>query len=374
MEDWQKYLDLGDIHQKQSEIAESVNCYLKSLDIYPDFFETHDRLWNLLNYYEIPSEVLERIVCYYEIFIKKIPDFFSAYTILGDALTKQEKIPAAIGCYQQANLINSLKSKPDFVDKYWKLSKPANPSFIIIGCQKCGTTSLYQYLNVHPQILPTFQKEVRFFSWSFMEGQAGKDWYLAHFPPLPDGQKFLTGEASPEYIYYPGVEKRIFEFCPQIKLIVMLRNPVERSISDYYHHQKYGAEFRSLEQALEPQIKILKQAAANEIEINDELLDQMQPNYLLNSVYIYFLEKWMSWFPREQLLVLATEDLDAAPERTMKEVYEFLGVSVHELSDYPRHNSNSYPRVSDSIRQSLAECFQPYNQKLEKYLGRKFNW
>ena len=230
---------------------------------------------------------------------------------------------------------NSLKSKPDFVDKYWKLSKPANPSFIIIGCQKCGTTSLYQYLNVHPQILPTFQKEVRFFSWSFREGQAGRDWYLAHFPPLPDGQKFLTGEASPEYIYYPGSEKRIFESFPQIKLILMLRNPVQRSISDYYHHQSIRAEFRSLEQALEPQIKILKEVAANELEINDEMLDQMQPNYLLNSVYIYFIEKWMNWFPREQFLVLTTEDLDKTPEKTMKEVYDFLGVSVHKLSDYP---------------------------------------
>ena len=207
-----------------------------------------------------------------------------------------------------------------------------------------------------------------------MEGKAGRDWYLAHFPPLPDDQDFLTGEASPEYIYYPGAEKRIFELFPEIKLILMLRNPVERSISDYYHHQKYGAEFCSLEQALEPQVKILKEVAANELEINDEMLDQMQPNYLLNSVYIYFLEKWMNWFPREQFLVLTTEDLDKTPEKTMKEVYDFLGVSVHKLSDYPRHNSNSYPLVSDSIRQSLAECFQPYNKRLEKYLGRKFNW
>src|SRR5947209_2592633 len=112
------------------------------------------------------------------------------------------------------------------------------PGFLIIGAQRCGTTSLYDDLVKHPSIATASQKEIHFFDLNF---QKGIDWYQAQFPGL--GQKgFITGEASPYYIFHPLAPKRILAAAPEIKLIVMLRNPVNRAYSHYQHEIKIGAE------------------------------------------------------------------------------------------------------------------------------------
>ena len=111
------------------------------------------------------------------------------------------------------------------------------PDFIIIGAARCGTTNLYRNLTQHPYIVPAFRKEVHFFDHTsnFKNGVA---WYRAHFPLLlykhykqVRKQDIVTGEASPYYIFHPHAPKRAFEIVPQVKLIVMLRNPVDRAYS-----------------------------------------------------------------------------------------------------------------------------------------------
>lgn len=109
------------------------------------------------------------------------------------------------------------------------------PNFIIIGASKCGTTFLYKYLNYHPQILLANKKELRFFDEHF---QRGHEWYLAQFPSFGDRSELLTGEASPSYLFSHHVAQRIKDFASQTKLFVMLRNPVERTIYNYYQNKK----------------------------------------------------------------------------------------------------------------------------------------
>src|SRR5579863_6754349 len=112
------------------------------------------------------------------------------------------------------------------------------PDFMIIGTQKGGTTSLYNYLIDHPNISSIFKKEPHFFDFNFYKGVS---WYRAHFPSLLEkyyservhGQKFITGEASPYYLYHPLVPQRIKETMPTAytKFIVLLRNPIDRAYS-----------------------------------------------------------------------------------------------------------------------------------------------
>ena len=119
------------------------------------------------------------------------------------------------------------------------------PNFLIIGAQRCGTTSLYNYLIQHPQIVPSSKKEVHFFDLNFHLGQS---WYEKHFPEVSDN--ILTGEASPYYIFHPLCPKRIFDYDPSVKLIVILRNPIDRAYSHYRHIVRLGHEPLKFEDAL----------------------------------------------------------------------------------------------------------------------------
>lgn len=114
------------------------------------------------------------------------------------------------------------------------------PEFIIIGAQKAGTTSLYNYLIEHPSIFPAFKKEVLYFDVNYRKGI---HWYKSFFPTTIfkfliskySNRRFITGEASPYYILYPHAAKRIHSTLPKVKIIILLRNPINRSFSQYFH-------------------------------------------------------------------------------------------------------------------------------------------
>jgi len=253
---------------------------------------------------------------------------------------------------------------------YRKKSLNGQPDFIIIGAQKCGTTSLYQYLIQHPQIVPASQKEVHFFDLNFAKGV---DWYRQQFKSV--SQDFITGEASPYYMFHPLVARRIYELFPQVKLIALLRNPVERAISHYYHEVRLGFEKLSLEDA------IAQESARLEGEWEKFLADEtyysynhQHYTYLSRGNYVEQLKHWMQFFPKEQFLVLPSEELYNQPNIVLNQVLNFLELPSYQLTQYDKYNSGEYPAVTQEIRQQLQAYFQPYNQQLEEFLGVKFPW
>lgn len=253
------------------------------------------------------------------------------------------------------------------------MSTQRMPDFIIIGAQKCGTTSLYNYLIQHPQIAPAATKEVHFFDLNF---EKGRDWYLEQFPELGANQdKTITGEASPYYIFHPLVPQRIYQMLPQVKLIVLLRNPVARAISHYYHEVRLGYETLSLEDAIanEP-IRLQGEAEkllAGQIERS---FNYQHYSYLSRGLYFEQLKAWMRFFPKEQLLILKSEELDSQPSAILNQVFDFLDVSECPLPEYGRYNTGEYPSISEALNQQLTDYFQPHNRRLEEYLGRDFDW
>ena len=96
--------------------------------------------------------------------------------------------------------------------------------------------------------------------------------------------------------------------------------------------------------------------------------------YFTGSLYIHFLKKWINIFPKEQLLILKSEDMYENPAATTKQVFDFLDLPYYELLEYKHYFPGSYPPINASLRSQLSELFQPHNQKLEEYIGMKFNW
>ena len=360
------YYNLADAFLHNSQKEEAIITYLEAIRLRPEhsWYSHHSVLWK-----HLLKSRLEEVLNLYQDATKKEPNSILCHLNLGEIFTEKGNIKEAINSYQTACYNKTKKSNPAFVDKYWNFDNVARPNFIIIGSQKSGTTSLASYISQHPQVLPAIKKETHFWSREFNQGI---DWYLAHFPPIPKSQNLITGEATPNYLVTDKIPERIYSLLPNIKLLVILRNPVDRAFSQYHHWQRLNWEDRSFEVAINQELEILKTTPKQ--PQGDRKYWRLSGNYIGRGVYIEFIQKWMGLFPKKQFLILRGEDLYQTPDNTMKQVFDFLGLPEHKLAKYKKLNSGSYTPISDLLRQRLSEYFQPHNQRLEEYLGIKFNW
>lgn len=243
-----------------------------------------------------------------------------------------------------------------------KNSKPVRlvPDFLIIGAQKCGTTSLFQYMIQHPQILGANRKEIHFFDKKYVKGI---EWYKRQFPQKPTGGKrFLIGEATPSYIYDQKVSGRIFNHMPGVRLIILLRNPVDRAYSQY-HMQLRGKKH-----------ELFPNGINRDAVTFEEALDKNIGDYVTRGIYANQLERWLKLFPRHQLLILQSERFFADPEETLKKVYHFLGLPYHELEQYEQFRKGEYDEMNPKTREKLLAFFKPHNQRVYKLLKENFKW
>ena len=246
------------------------------------------------------------------------------------------------------------------------------PDFLILGAQKAGTTALYAYLRRHPHITGPSWKEVSFFDRHWTRGEP---WYRGNFPNVLRSRGDVVGEASPSYLFHPLAPQRVAVLVPSAKLIAVLRNPVDRAYSHYQHEVALGREPLSFEDALE---------AEDERTRGEEERLLAEPGYFSYAWWNYTyaargryaeqLERWLAVFPREQLLILPSEELLGEPERTHTRVLEFLGAQPHRLDAYPRVFERGYEPLSAETRTSLAAEFDEPNRRLYGLLGRDFGW
>lgn len=252
------------------------------------------------------------------------------------------------------------------------------PDFIIVGAQKAGTTSLFSYLAQHPQLHPSSKKEVHFFSDGKRAGVdrfgRGERWYRAHFPrreTLRDGDRAF--EASPSYLFHPLAPERIHRMVPTARLIVMLRNPVDRAISHYFHQRRKGRETLPILEALQAEEERLAPALARE-DYRDPVFRQF--SYKSRGVYHEQIRRYLEYFPPEQLLIFDADDLFTCPEATLVRVWDFVGVeeAFEGLDLSPRNVGSNRQRVDEDVRTYLEDWFRPHNRALEELLGRDFDW
>ena len=260
------------------------------------------------------------------------------------------------------------------------------PDFLIIGTQRGGTTSLHRYLDAHPCVGPAANKDLHFFDRRYHKGLA---WYRGHFPTSIEkyyaervrGRAFVTGEASPSYLFHPYAPKRVASAIPHVKLIVLLRNPVDRAYSQYHHAVELGHEtIPTFEEAIEAEEERIAREEENILKDEHYYSEQYKHlSYLSKGIYVDQLRVWMDLFPREQFLILKSEDFYTDPAATFKEVLTFLKLPEIELQGrkkgFKQYNNNAYSsKMNPTTRKRLVEYFEPHNARLYELLGVNFGW
>jgi len=251
------------------------------------------------------------------------------------------------------------------------------PDFIIIGAAKCGTTSLYDYLTQHPSIYSADRKEIYFFDRYY---PLGINWYKGFFrlKIFKNFKKingsFLTGEATPTYIHHPLAAERISKSIPKAKLIVLLRNPVDRAFSSYNMQKKHGIESLTFQEA----IKAEESRLAGEYE---KMISN--PNYysyytqwyayLTRGIYVDQLKVWMKFFPKNQFLIIKSEDFFENEDNIYHQVLTFLNLPYKKIK-FEKQNVGKYEQMDKKIRKELLEFFKPHNERLYQFLGKDFGW
>jgi Sulfotransferase domain len=251
------------------------------------------------------------------------------------------------------------------------------PDFVIVGAAKAGTTSLYAWLSEHPYVRRPRRKEINYFNWQYYRGT---DWYRHHFPLLIErqafvaqhGQAFITGEASPSYMIHVQVPGRMARLLPSIKLLVCLRNPVDRAYSQFQMRRAAGEESCDsfldalaledphFENGESPQGGVVQHASGR--------------TYLLRGHYAEHLERWFAVFPRQQFHILTVDELARDPSGTLDEVLEFLELPPAVLGDLRPRFTQSYDPLSSETRSRVSAYFRSHNERLYELLERDFGW
>ena len=253
------------------------------------------------------------------------------------------------------------------------------PNFLVIGAQKAGTTSLHGYLTAHPAVLGASLKEVQYFSKFY---DRGEDWYLAYFPlelrgsatRLRSGVRPAVGEASATYLFHPRAPERVHAFDSAMRLVVVLRDPVDRAYSHYQMEHRWGREVLPFEGALERETELLPELERMRADPAYESQEAIDCSYVARGRYAEQLERWLELFPRGQLLVLTSDELLDDPAGTVAAVAHFLGIPDWRATSYPLRGVREYDTMAPGTREQLTRTFVSDNERLEQLLGRTFPW
>jgi hypothetical protein len=255
------------------------------------------------------------------------------------------------------------------------------PNFVILGAAKAGTTSLFGWLVDHPYVRGPRHKEVNFFSYFHYRGT---DWYRQHFPleqerdsfAAEQGRPFLTGEASPSYLLHDWAPERLHKLIPNAKLIVQLRDPIDRAYSQFQMRRRDGEEpLESFAAAVAAEDERLVGERARMLA--DRRYNSHEVacwSYLMRSRYAEQLERWLAYFPREQFHFLTLEDLAADPQRALDGVHAFLELPDRQPDQLQARFAFEYDRLPDETRGELEAYFRPHNERLYELLGVDFGW
>lgn len=191
--------------------------------------------------------------------------------------------------------------------------------FIVIGAQKAGTTSLFRYLQLHPMIYMLPEKEAPFFNRDDYY-QKGLEWYIKEFFTDAPEHK-LWGKVTPGYMTDHRVPQRIYQEIPDVKLIVLLRNPIDRAFSHYKMAVRRSWENQSFKETIKRKLQ------ASVLEYERSFPNKIdQKGYLVLGEYYRIIIKYLQVFPQEQVLFLFTENLAKEPHVTLKKIMNFLNV------------------------------------------------
>ena len=255
------------------------------------------------------------------------------------------------------------------------------PGFLIVGGQRCGTTSLYRALSQHPAVIKAvLHKGVHYFDTQYGNGMS---WYRAHFPlkaharrvERATGTTALTFESSPYYMFHPLAAERIAHDLPGVKLLVLVRDPVERAFSAHAHESARGFETEPFERALELEDERLDGEAERIVaDPGYASLSHQHHAYRERGKYSQQLSRLARLFGNERIHVADSGDFFARPEPVYDSVLEFLGLPHRGYPTFDRHNARPRSPMPSALRAALDQYFAPYDERLADWLGRQPSW
>jgi len=303
-------------------------------------------------------------------------------------------------------------------DGRFHLNQAGNkPEFMLIGVAKGGSTSFSNYLPTHPLVKDIPTKEPNFWTWKYMDTTKYQSMFTNTQPSLGQGI-VVAGEYSTSYILHPLAPKRIHDELPDVKIIVLLRNPIDRAYSHYTMSLRTSLEAVSFEKVVAKEMMEIDELRMTfrecfnaagcspklcypaspmhrhdakqtpyTIKSDKDLKDYFFTSYLFRSIYDDSVERWLSVFPREQILFLRSEDLFDDPGAVMEEARMFLGLPEFDfMSEAALHVSwgggasnqytqpHSYKPMQPATRKMLQQFFKPYNERLYSLIGRDMCW
>lgn len=250
-----------------------------------------------------------------------------------------------------------------------------DPDFLVVGGQRCGTTSLFKTLVQHHQVSPpALRKGIHYFDVHYAEGPA---WYRGHFPlrnPWRQGWR-LTGESSPYYMFHPLAAQRIADDLPEARLLVLLRDPVERAYSAHAHESARGFETLGFEEALaQEDQRLAGEAERVRSEAGYESFSLQHHGYLSRGRYVEHLRRLERLVGRERMHVVDSGDFFTAPEATFGPVLDFLGLPPQQGIAFERHNARARTEMTHQLRTRLDQHFAPFDEELTHWWGRTPSW
>jgi hypothetical protein len=251
----------------------------------------------------------------------------------------------------------------------------SRPNFIIVGAQKAGTSALHRMLQQHSTVTASKIKEIHFFSNDEWYEQGNSIHQYHSFFPLPHSvpKNNLLFETTPIYLYHPKVAARIYHYNPDMKIIIILREPAERALSAWkmYHHHfqsgkyAYAHDPRSFREAIETELS----------EIQNTNYYSNPIAYVKRGIYIDQIRQYFERFPKEQILIIESSELKENWIDCIDIITSFLRIPQEAISPMQVNQS----RVDNKAAHAgdlklLRKFYQPYNTALYEFLGIRFDW
>lgn len=267
---------------------------------------------------------------------------------------------------QVANVLSPLRPMP-------RAGSRMRPDYLVVGTKRGGSTSFADWLEQHPEVAPCLaRKGTHYFDTNFRRGRA---WYASRFEKTSAGFR-VTGEASPYYMFHPLAPERIKAELPDVKLIAVLREPVDRLLSHYRYEVERGHETESLERALD----LEESRLAGEVErlrqdVSYEGYPYRHYSYLHRGHYADQIAHLHTLFAPERVLVLQSEQMFADPNGTLALAWRFLGLEpVHLDHLVPLNATATRPDVADATLQRVRDYYAPRNEALYALPGIDWRW
>ena len=245
------------------------------------------------------------------------------------------------------------------------------PDFIIIGTVRSGSTSLYYNICEHPSVVEAAYDEIGYFDSNY---HLGENWYRSMFPTQKIMNKIredtgysITGEDTPFYFWKKEVAERILSDMPETKLIVILRNPVDRAYSNYNLAVRENNEKLTFEEAIDEEMEFLSKNSFR------DTVDRFR-SYLTKGMYVNQIKPWLDVFSREQLHFLSTEQMKNEPCETLDLVFKFLSVPSYDIKNLQERKLANYKKMNENTREQLIKYYKSYNKEFFGIINQKFEW